>query len=50
MLVYLIGSDESSHSSSFYNELHQNWAMKRVKELLADSEFRGVNNPGWDSR
>ena len=45
MLVHLIGSYESSRSNSFYNEWHQNWAMKRVKELLAATEFRRVDKP-----
>ncbi|PKS09190.1 hypothetical protein jhhlp_003804 [Lomentospora prolificans] len=49
LVVDLIGSSEDRKMSSFYNEVHETWALKRVKELLRDMKFRRVdktNEPG----
>lgn len=49
VLIHMANAQEALEGRSYYNPTHQAWIMARVKELLADENFRrvdGTADPG----
>lgn len=44
VLVHIPGAQEATAGRSYFNMQHQAWVMARVKELLADENFRRVDS------